>query len=490
MTLRELFSGLEVTEWKGPHDCEVKGLAYRADDIHPGDAFCTWKGLKSDGHRFVPRALSRGASALVVEDAVDVDREVPVVRVPSGRRALAGLSARWFRHPAKDLRLAGVTGTNGKTSTAYLLHHLLESAGISSGLLGTISYRSGSKILSASRTTPECLDLQRLLAEMRDDHCRSAVMEVSSHALDQERVAGLKFEAAIFTNLTQDHLDYHGTMENYFEAKSRLFTGLQPGSHAIINLDDGAGARLVSMLPAGVKSHGYSLGGSAKNRAIHMGLRATGTTFVWETPSGSYEVSTPWVGSFNAANTLAAAVAARAMGLDTEKICHLLKTAPAVPGRMQPVPCDLGFTVLVDYAHTDDALRHVLSTLRPLCEGRLLVMAGCGGDRDRAKRPLMAKAAVDHADHAVFTSDNPRSEDPLAILREMEAGTTGSGSFEVIPDRAEAIARLIQGAGKGDVVVLAGKGHENTQEIKGEFKPFSDSENASKAIREREGRNA
>jgi UDP-N-acetylmuramoyl-L-alanyl-D-glutamate--2,6-diaminopimelate ligase len=279
-------------------------------------------------------------------------------------------------------------------------------------------------------------------------------------------------------------------MENYFEAKSRLFTGLQPGSHAIINLDDGAGARLVSMLPAGVKSHGYSLGGSAKNRAIHMGLRATGTTFVWETPSGSYEVSTPWVGSFNAANTLAAAVAARAMGLDTEKICHLLKTAPAVPGRMQPVPCDLGFTVLVDYAHTDDALRHVLSTLRPLCEGRLLVMAGCGGDRDRAKRPLMAKAAVDHADHAVFTSDNPRSEDPLAILREMEAGTTGSGSFEVIPDRAEAIARLIQGAGKGDVVVLAGKGHENTQEIKGEFKPFSDSENASKAIREREGRNA
>lgn len=488
MKLREMFRGLEVTGWTGPEDCEVRGLAYRAEDVVPGDAFCTWRGLKSDGHRFVPRALAKGASALVVEDAVAVDRPVPVVRVPSGRRALAGLSSCLFGHPAKSLRIAGITGTNGKTSTAYLLHHLLDASGISSGLIGTISYRSGHREIPAPRTTPECLDLHHLFAEMRDDGCRAAVMEVSSHALEQERVAGLEFEAALFTNLTQDHLDYHGTMEKYFKAKALLFTGLRPGAHAIINQDDGAGVRLSGMLPMGVHLYGYSLGGSANYRAEKVELGAEGTQFQWVTPVGRFAVSSPWVGAFNVANTLAAVTAACAMGLSAEKVAGLLRTAPPVPGRMERVAGSESFTVLVDYAHTDDALRHVLSTLRPLCKGRLMVLAGCGGDRDRAKRPLMAKAAVDHADHAVFTSDNPRSEDPLAILHQMEAGASGGSTFETIPDRAEAIAHIIGKAQAGDIIVLAGKGHENTQEVQGVLKPFSDRDLAGQALAIRAGR--
>lgn len=487
MTLRELFRGLEVTEWTGAEDCEVRGLAYRAEDVRPGDAFCTWKGLVSDGHRFVPSALANGAGALVVEQAVPTDGKVPVVRVPSGRRALAGLSSHWFGRPGKSLRLAGITGTNGKTSTAYLLHHILGGAGVSSGLLGTICYRSGSRSIPAPRTTPECLDLYRLLAGMRDDGCRAAVMEVSSHALEQERVAGLDFEAAIFTNLTRDHLDYHGTMENYFQAKARLFTGLAPGSHAVVNLDDEAGVRLAGLVAPGVHVHGYSLEASAEHRAEQIRLTAEGTLFVWYSRGESREVFTPWVGSFNVANTLAAASAARAMGLEMDVIAGLLQTAPPVPGRLERVPGGDGYTVLVDYAHTDDALRHVLSTLRPLCVGRLLVLAGCGGDRDRSKRPLMARAAVELADFSVFTSDNPRSEDPLAILGEMEAGARGQAPYQIIPDRAAAIAEIVGMARAGDVVVLAGKGHENTQEIHGERKPFSDVEEARKALATRQG---
>jgi len=487
VTLRELFSGLEVTEWSGPEDCEVRGLAYRAEDVRPGDTFCTWKGLVSDGHRFVPSALANGASALVVEQPVPTNGQVPVVRVPSGRRTLAGLSSRWFGRPGNSLHLAGITGTNGKTSTAYLLHHILEGAGVSSGLLGTICYRSGSRAIPAPRTTPECLDLYRLLAGMRDDGCRAAVMEVSSHALEQERVAGLEFETAIFTNLTRDHLDYHGTMEKYFQAKARLFTGLSPGSHAVVNLDDPAGVRLAGMVAPGVRVHGYSLSEAAEHRAEAIRLTAEGTTFVWHSRGESREVSTPWVGSFNVANTLAAASAARAMGLGMEVVAGLLRTAPPVPGRLERVSGGDGYTVLVDYAHTDDALRQVLSTLRPLCTGRLLVLAGCGGDRDRTKRPLMAGAAVELADFSVFTSDNPRSEDPLAILAEMESGAAGRAPYQIIPDRSAAIAEIVGMARTGDVVVLAGKGHENTQEIRGERKHFSDVEEARKAMALRRG---
>jgi len=481
MKLAEVMEGVAWEAWDGPREADIRGLAYRADGVEEGDAFCTWRGTASDGHVHVPLAVARGARALVVEQEVSAPG-LPVVRVASGRRALAGMAANLHRHPARSLAMAGVTGTNGKTSTVFLLHHLLEAAGLRCGLIGTIRHQSGSRILPSSRTTPESADLHLLLAEMRDDGCRAAAMEVSSHALDQGRVDGIAYQVAVFTNLTQDHLDYHGTLEAYYAAKARLFEGLAPGAHAVVNLGDSWGRRLAGQLPAGVRLHGYAVDGAAPSSARSLRLEASGTSFQWERPDGTYSVRTPWIGAFNAANALAAAEAACALGLNAEDVARCLASAPPVPGRMEKVPWDGPFTVLVDYAHTDDALSHVLATLRPLARGRLLVLAGCGGDRDKAKRPLMARAASEGADACIFTSDNPRSEDPLAILRDMQAGVPDAANVRIIPDRSEAIAAAIHAARPGDVVLLAGKGHETNQEVRGVRSPFSDREEALRVL--------
>jgi UDP-N-acetylmuramoyl-L-alanyl-D-glutamate--2,6-diaminopimelate ligase len=481
MMLAEVMDGVAWEAWEGPRTADIRGLAYRADAVREGDAFCTWRGAASDGHVHVPAALARGARALVVEQPVAAPG-VPVVRVASGRHALARMAANLHGHPARSLAMAGVTGTNGKTSTVFLLHHLLESSGMPCGLIGTIRHQSGQRVLPSSRTTPESLDLQALLAAMRDDGCRAAAMEVSSHALDQGRVDGISYQVAVFTNLTQDHLDYHRTMERYFEAKSRLFAALAPGAAAVVNWDDPWGRLLVGRLPAGVRLHAYALDGAAPVRAEHLALSAEGASFTWQRPTGAHQVRLPWIGAFNVANALGAAEAACALGLEAGDVAAALASAPPVPGRMEKVPWDGPFTVLVDYAHTDDALRHVLATLRPLARGRLRVLAGCGGDRDRSKRPLMARAAAEGADDCVFTSDNPRSEDPQAILDEMKAGLADASSVRIIPDRAEAIAAVVGSAGPGDVVLLAGKGHEATQEISGVHHPFSDREHARQAL--------
>jgi UDP-N-acetylmuramoyl-L-alanyl-D-glutamate--2,6-diaminopimelate ligase len=490
MMLRELFQGVNWEEWSGPADAEVRGLAYRSDALEPGDAFCTWTGAVADGHAHVPQALARGAAALVVERPVPAGPEIPVVRVTSGRKALAGLAANFHHHPSRDLALVGITGTNGKTSTAFLLHHLLEKHNLPSGLIGTVHHQSGSRVLPSSRTTPESLDLQALLARMRDDGCKAAVMEVSSHALHQDRVAGLTFQAAVFTQLTQDHLDYHRTMEAYFEAKALLFQNLQPGSHAVLNLADPWGRRLVGLLPSGVHLHGYAVEGDAASRAIDLLLTAEGLEFTWQRSEGAYRVSAPWIGAFNVANILSAAETACALGAPAEEVVRWIAEAPAVPGRMEKVAWDGPFTVLVDYAHTEDALRNVLSTLRPLVRGRLRVLVGCGGDRDRTKRPLMARAAAEWSDDCVLTADNPRSEDPLEILQQMKAGIPEAGHATIIPDRGEAIAAIIARARPGDVVVLAGKGHETTQEIAGVKTPFSDKEHAAKVLQRGQGARA
>lgn len=482
MKLRALLEGVPWTGWDGPEDAEVGGIAYQADAVKAGDVFCTWAGTSADGHAHAPRAVERGAAALVVERGVLPGRAIPVVRVPSGRRALAGLAANFHGHPAGSLAMAGITGTNGKTSTAFLLHHLLECMGRRCGLIGTIRHQSGRDILPSTRTTPEALDLQALLARMRDDGCRAAVMEVSSHALDQGRAEGIAYRVAVFTNLTRDHLDYHGTMERYFSAKSLLFTGLRPGSHAVVNVGDEWGRRLLGLLPAGVEARPYAVGGGADSTALDLRVDAGGLSFVWQRPGGSHALTAPWIGAFNAANILAAAEAACALGADPGDVVRWIAQAPPVPGRMERVGSDLPFTVLVDYAHTDDALRNVLTTLRPLTGGRLRVLAGCGGDRDRTKRPLMARAVEELADECVFTADNPRSEDPGGILEEMLAGVADRSKVRVIPDRAEAIDHLIATARPGDVVVLAGKGHETTQEIAGVKHPFSDAGQARAAL--------
>jgi len=479
--LSELLHGILVESTSGSLDTEIRGLAYDSRKVEVGTLFCTWKGEVKDGAEFIPAALERGASAFVLEhEAQTSDRPAVVVR--SGRRALSLLAANFYDHPGRKLKVIGVTGTNGKTSSSFLIRSLLEKGGIKTGLLGTIQYHSGIREVEASRTTPEGLELQRFLGEMVDNGCGAAVMEVSSHALAQDRVAGLDFGIAIFTNLSRDHLDFHGTMENYFEAKLRLFRNLRPGQKAVINVDDGYGLRVVSHIPAQVELLTYGLEKSADYRAEQIELSPRGTKFLWRTPEGTIPVEVPWVGTFNVMNVLAAATTAVAAGFSVHQVAQWLPEAPPVPGRMEPVLHDGSFAVLVDYAHTDDAVAKVLESLRAMKPKRLRILVGCGGDRDKTKRPIMAKTACRLADEALFTSDNPRSEKPQNILDDMLKGVDGYSNFRIIEERAEAIGYILQTAETGDVIVLAGKGHEATQEIAGVKYPFSDQEVAGKFL--------
>lgn len=478
MILRDLFRDAGVVECLGSDALAVGELRYRSSDIRPGDVFCTWQGEKSDGHRFVMDAVERGASAVVVEKEVEVPSAVSRVRVSSGRRALAVMAANYYGRPASQLKMVGITGTNGKTSTAFLMHYLLGRAGMVPGLIGTVEYRIGSRRIEASRTTPEGADLQAFFREMLDAGCDSAVMEVSSHALSLERVAGIPFAVAVFTNLTQDHLDYHKSMENYFLAKQKLFTGLDRGAVAVVNADDAHGLRVLRELPEEVRGCSFAFDVEADFKGRNPVFTDHGTSFECHYQGASYAISIPWVGAFNASNALAAFAAVVSMGLPPEDVRTWMSQAPAVPGRLEKVGADLGlgYSVVVDYAHTDDAVRNILGSLKPLTRGRLKVLIGCGGDRDRAKRPLMARAACELGDEVWFTSDNPRSEDPKGILDEMVAGVPDCKNFRVILKREEAIASIIGSAQAGDLVVLAGKGHETYQEINGEKFPFNDAE--------------
>ncbi len=480
-------SGVEYLDWTGPDDAEVRSVVCNAAQAGPGSLFCTWTGARSDGHQFAPAALDQGASVLVVERDVDCPVQIPRIRVASGRRSLARIAANFHGHPAAKLAMLGVTGTNGKTSTAWLIHHVLCDQDTPCGLLGTVEYRSAGRAWPAGRTTPESLDLQRLLADMVDDGCRAAVMEVSSHALVLDRVEGIGFQTAVFTNFTRDHLDFHGTMENYLAAKRRLFEDLRPGATAVLNADCPETAAVAAVLPEGVKRSLFGVSRPADHHATDIETTRDGIAFTWHVGSRRQSVCSPWIGAFHVSNLLAAAAALHAHGLDPEVIAGCLEKVPCVPGRMEVVPHTGPFTVLVDYAHTDDAISKVLETLRPLASGKLRVLAGCGGDRDRSKRPLRARAAVELADEAVFTSDNPRSEDPMAILDEMMTGVRGSDNVRVIPDRGDAIAAVIRSAREGDVILLAGKGHERTQEINGVLHAFSDVERAAACLAEKGG---
>lgn len=484
MNLSALLEGVPVEAWHGDRETPVDGVAYHSGRVRPGTVFCTWRGTGQDGHRFIPQALERGASALVVETRTG-DYACPTVVVPSGRRALSLMAANLMGHPAEALLMAGVTGTNGKTSTAYLLRHLLGKMGRKCGMLGTVEYDLGREAVPATRTTPEGLDLQEYLAAMRDNGCTACAMEVSSHALALERAAGIRFQAAILTNFTQDHLDFHGTMDDYFLAKARLFEGLEQGAVAVLNSDDPCWERMLKHLRPGIEFITYGCETGADHRAEDIILSADHTSFTWVTGGDRIPVRAPWIGRFNVYNLLAAAATAAGLGAAPADVAAWLATAPAVPGRMEPVANDKGITVLVDYAHTDDALTKVLQTLRPLTKGRLLVVAGCGGDRDRTKRPLMARAACSGADTAFFTSDNPRGEEPEAILRDMVRGVEGAKNFQVITGRREAISAALHSAKPGDVVVLAGKGHEATQEIAGVKHPFSDRQVAQEILQGR-----
>jgi UDP-N-acetylmuramoyl-L-alanyl-D-glutamate--2,6-diaminopimelate ligase len=455
---------------------EIAGLAYDNREVARGTLFFCVPGFTRDGHDFAADAVARGAAALVVERPLPL--EVPQVRVASVRRAMAPAAARFYGDPTARLEVAGVTGTNGKTTTAFLVRALLEAAGRQTGLLGTVTSVIGGAEHPVERTTPEAIDLQRTFRAMVEGGDVACAMEVSSHALALHRADAIHFAVAMFTNLTQDHLDFHPTMEDYFAAKRRLFAELSP-RHAVINIDDRYGARLAAELEAPIT---FGLEGDATYRALDVHTGLAGSRFTIRGPDGELEIGSPLRGRFNVYNSLAAFAAARALGVAAETAADALAAARLVPGRLEPVDEGQDFAVLVDYAHTPDSLENVLRAARELTGGRVHVVFGCGGDRDRGKRPQMGEIAVRLADRVIVTSDNPRSEDPEAIIEEILAGA-GAGVEHTV-DRREAIELAIAGAHSGDVVVIAGKGHEQGQEFASGFKvPFDDATVAREALR-------
>ena len=459
-------------------DIEISSLAYDNRQVGDGTLFFCVPGFTRDGHEFASDAVQRGAAALVVERPVDAG--VPEVTVPSVREAMAPAAARFYRHPSRRLAVVGVTGTNGKTTTAFLTRALLEAHGVNTGLLGTVKSIVGGAEREVQRTTPEAIDLQRELREMVDSGDKACVMEVSSHALALGRADAIHFEAVVFTNLTQDHLDFHESMEDYFEAKRRLLASDPAPRARIVNVDDRYGRRLAEEFPDALT---FAIDRPADFRARDVRTSFAGSVFTAETPTGVVELRSPLPGRFNVLNVLAAIAAAHALTVDLETIERAVPGAGAVPGRFQPVDEGQGFAVLVDYAHSPDSLANVLKAARELAGLHdVYCVFGCGGDRDRDKRPKMGRIARSLADVVVVTSDNPRSEDPETIIREVLAGAGHDTPWFV--DRREAIGYAVSRARPGDVVVIAGKGHEQGQELKGGRKvPFDDVAVAREALR-------
>lgn len=468
----------------------VSGLCHDSRKVCPGDLFFALPGRNDDGTRHLGEAVAAGASCAVTEQVVP-EQVVPVVKVASARAAMGAAAAEFYGHPSRSIAVAGVTGTNGKSTTAWIIRHLCGAVGRPCGLVGTIRYELPGISEPAPRTTPESVDLQRMLAAMRDGGFRAAAIEVSSHALAQHRTAGVEFDTAIFTNLTRDHLDYHGTMDDYFLAKERLFTGLAAQSakkgRAIVNIDDRYGRRLVDRLPKHVTLITYGQGSNCAFRASSARFSPAGTTFQLDAKGRSYLVRTPLIGLFNVYNTLAALAAVSSMGVELRRAVAAAATIPQVPGRLERVPARRNFQAFVDYAHTPDALENVLRSLRQISTGRIITVFGCGGDRDRSKRAPMGAAAEMLSDRVIVTSDNPRSEEPMAILREVEKGFRGT-SHELFVDRESAIRRAVEIAGPDDLILVAGKGHEDYQEVDGHRHPFDDVRVTARAMAARETR--
>jgi UDP-N-acetylmuramoyl-L-alanyl-D-glutamate--2,6-diaminopimelate ligase len=503
VTLADLVSteeaGLHIVERFGDLRVAVAGLTDDSRQVRPGSLFVAVRGERVDGHRFVPQALEAGAAALVLQQpwvtvpggSGNSTPPVPVARVSDSRQALGVLAGRFYSEPSSRLRMIGVTGTNGKTTITYLCRALLESAGRGVGVIGTVAYHIGSERLPASHTTPGAVELHGLLARMVQAGLDAVVMEVSSHALALDRTAGCEFDVAIYTNLTQDHLDFHADMEDYFNAKLRLFTGLtRPGKkpgpkRAIVNADDARGSQVseASRVPVWT----YSIDKASDLRAEEVSLSLAGTAFTAVTPAGRFRVESRLVGAHNVYNMLAAIAVGLHEGLATEQIVRGLREVVNVPGRFERVEAGQDFTVVVDYAHTEDALGRLLAAAQTLKTGRIITVFGCGGDRDRGKRPKMGRVAALHSDLVILTSDNPRSEDPLAILAEVETGVREAQRpapfrYEVIADRRGAITAAIRAARRGDMVLIAGKGHEDYQIVGATRLHFDDREVAREAI--------
>ncbi|HVR99136.1 MAG TPA: UDP-N-acetylmuramoyl-L-alanyl-D-glutamate--2,6-diaminopimelate ligase [Thermoanaerobaculia bacterium] len=485
----------ELTDLLGPAaggdprlDPEITGVTHDSRAVEPGDLFVALVGQRFDGRAFAPAAVERGAAAVAGPGAPPAGFPVPWVTVEDPRALLGPVAARVYGHPDRELVLAGVTGTNGKSTVATLITAVLEAAGRPAGFIGTLGYRFRDRTFPGGHTTPEASDLFRTLRRMREAGAEAVAMEVSSHALAMGRVAGVSFDAAVFTNLTRDHLDYHRDMEDYFAAKRRLFEHLKPGARPAVNLDDPYGRRLAEEMPEAL-----TFGTSSDIGDVHVrgvALTTAGIRGVLVTPRGEVEIATPLLGRYNLSNLLAAAAAAETLGLPHAAVARAFAAQRPVPGRLEPIDRGQPFPVYVDYAHTDAALEAALRSVREVVGGgKVAVVFGCGGDRDRGKRPLMGRIAGELADLPIITSDNPRSEDPNAILTAVEEGLKASGNagYKLVPDRREAIRLAVDSAGPGWAVLVAGKGHEREQIIGDKRLPFSDIEEIGRALEERFG---
>lgn len=484
MRLSELLHGMGL-EILGTGDPDIRGVAHDSRTVEPGDLFVALVGRRFDGRAFVRDAIAKGAVAVAGPAPSEPAGAIPWAVTEEPRALLGPLAARAYGHPDRELVLAGVTGTNGKSTVATLLAAALEAAGQPAGFIGTLGYRFGGRAFPGGHTTPEASDLFRTLRRMREAGARAVAMEVSSHALDMGRVAGLELDAAVFTNLSRDHLDYHPDMESYFAAKRRIFKLLKPGARATVNLDDPWGRRLAAELPEALT---FGAGGDVEARDVT--LSATGIRGTIRTPRGEIRLATHLLGRYNLSNLLAAAAGAEVLGLPPAAVEQAFAAQGPVPGRMEPVDRGQPFPVFVDYAHTDAALDAALRSAREM-EGiaKVAVVFGCGGERDTGKRPLMGRVSGELADLPIATSDNPRGEDPLAILAAVEEGLRASGNraYRIVPDRREAIRQAIAAAGPGWAVLIAGKGHEREQILGDRKIPFSDFDEIEKALEERFG---
>ncbi|MCA0753824.1 UDP-N-acetylmuramoyl-L-alanyl-D-glutamate--2,6-diaminopimelate ligase [Paenibacillus sp. N4] len=491
MRLKEVAELLITSRLVGDGEIELTGIGNDSRKIVPGSLFICLKGRTVDSHDFAPQAVAGGAAALIVERELALG--VPQLVVRDSRLAMAVIANHYYRYPSQTLRLIGVTGTNGKTTTTYLIEQILNACGLSSGVIGTIELRYSGRSFPMSGTTPQTLQLQQYLSRMLEAGTQYCAMEVSSHALEQGRVKGCRFRTAVFTNLTQDHLDYHETMNRYAAAKGLFFSRLgnvyaakeQDRSYAVLNADDPLSAAYSELTASEVVT--YGIDSDADVRATNIRITAQGTSFHVSTFRGEADVTLQMAGKFNVYNALAAITAVLLEGVELNAITAGLSAIPGVPGRVEAVNAGQSFAVIVDYAHTPDGLENVLRAVQQFAGKRIISVFGCGGDRDRTKRPLMGQIAAKYSDYSIVTSDNPRTEPPARILKDIEAGLIhqriDSSKYELIEDRRAAIQKAVEMASPGDVVLIAGKGHETYQEINGVKHPFDDRIAAKEAIR-------
>ena len=482
MKLKELIEGFETSELVRFENVSIDGIANDSRKVRPGFLFVCISGIHEDGHKFVSEALKRGAAAIICERIIENERSIPQIVVMDSRRAFSHASAVFCHHPSREMHVTGITGTNGKTSASFLCEAILKQIGTVCGVIGTINYRWGDRILPAAKTTPDSFELQKILEEMSAAGCRHVIMEVSSHALEQERVRDVDFRTAIFTNLSTEHLDYHKTLENYLKAKGRLFEKLKGNeTTAIINIDDPRSSTILK-LPSG-KIITYGIEKKADVTAANISQDSKGAGFLVHTPSADIEMRLNLLGKWNVYNALSAIGWGISLGIKLEDIKMAFEKVKTIKGRFEVV-WKGDFTVVVDYAHTPQALEMLLQSVRSFVSGRIITVFGCGGDRDKTKRPIMGEISAIGSDFSFLTTDNPRSEDPEEIISQIESGfrKLHKNNFRAIPDRAEAITSAINFAEKGDIVVIAGKGHETYQILKDTVVPCDDSEIAKETI--------